>query len=248
MALTRADVLMWEEIAPLVPRAPRVLELGQANWYGDVMPWPADVPEGQGHHWPTADAFAIARNFYRRHMPGGTFTSIDKHGRDGSIDWNLNVPVGASAELSGKRFDVVINTGTGEHVFGQQQFFETVHDTCTAPKEIRGDIPFDLKPFRVPCGLMIHAVPICGWWEHGFYCYNPTFFADLAAANDYEVVYLSQWNRNYGTVTRLASFADARPQVGDSMLYVAYRKTKYSPFVVPMQGRYKGAEAIPDIR
>lgn len=224
MALTRADVLMWEEIAPLVSAAPRVLEIGQANWYGDVMPDERDADP---------DPFVVARNFYKRMMPGATFTAIDKHGRPGAIDLDLNEDISGHFEKRAdvwQRLNVIINTGTAEHVFNQQRLFGMVNSFCS-----RG-------------GLMIHAAPITGWWEHGFYLYNPTFFADLAAANGYEVVYLSQWNRNYGQVTRLANFGDARPQVGDSMLYVVYRKVKDAPFVVPMQGRYKGAEALPDAK
>lgn len=33
---------------------------------------------------------------------------------------------------------------------------------------------------------MIHGMPFHGWIDHGFYCFQPTFYWDLAAANRYE--------------------------------------------------------------
>jgi hypothetical protein len=232
MALTKADVLMWREIAPLVPTAPRVLEIGQANWYGDVQPDAVDTPPGG--NWRDGDGpFVTARNFYSRMMPESSFASVDKHGPDGeAIDLDLN-KVGVLRRLNS--FNVVINTGTGEHVFDQENLFRSMHDACSY-------LGFDCR------GLMIHAAPMSGWFQHGFYNYHPTFWSDLAAANGYEIVYLSQFNLTFGRVDRLQSLSQAHPQQGDSMLYLVFRKTKDAPFCVPMQGRYKGAEAIPDPR
>jgi hypothetical protein len=66
-----------------------------------------------------------------------------------------------------RQFHVVINSGTAEHVFNACQFFKTVHERT------------------FPGGLMIHAFPFVGWLDHGFYNFNPTLIADLAAANQY---------------------------------------------------------------
>lgn len=230
MALTRADVEMWREIAPLVPASPRVLEIGQANWYNDVSPDVRDLPTSTTSANDPATLFVIARNFYLRHMPGATFAAVDRHGREDDrtvLRGDLNKPIGARSD-GPFGYEVIINTGTCEHVFNQAQVFTTIHESC------------------VPGGLMIHAAPLTGgWWNHGFYCYSPTFFADLQAANGYELVYLSQFDFTRGIVQALSGYAWVKPGPGDQMLYVVWRKTTDRPFAVPMQGRYKGAVPIP---
>lgn len=236
MALTKADVAMWDDLKSrrLIPDRPQVLEIGQANWYGDVPPHPDDDAPAMadGSH-----LFEIARRFYRRMMPGCKVEAVDKHGPNAAaVDLNEPQPFVASGGAN-----VVINTGTAEHVFNQARLFETIHDACAGPKEIRGDIPFDLKPLRIPGGLMIHAAPLGGWHNHGFYNYHPTFWADLGAANGYELLYLAHFDFTRGEVTRLGAFRDVVPGPADSMLYVVFRKTRGDAFVVPMQGRYAGA-------
>jgi SAM-dependent methyltransferase len=68
------------------------------------------------------------------------------------------------------RFDVVLNCGTTEHVINQMNSFRVMHDAVK------------------PGGIVFHQVPSVGWLDHGYFTYHPTFFDDLVAANDYELV------------------------------------------------------------
>ena len=49
---------------------------------------------------------------------------------------------------------------------------------------------------------MLHILPFIDWINHGFYNFNPIFFADLAASNEYEIVKMSFANRNATTRTQ----------------------------------------------
>jgi hypothetical protein len=66
-------------------------------------------------------------------------------------------------------YDVVLNFGTTEHVFNQWNSFEVIHDAT-----------------RVG-GVIYHELPASGYLDHGYYCYTPLFFQDLAKANNYEI-------------------------------------------------------------
>lgn len=210
MAITRGDVLMWRDLKArgLLPVDPAVLEVGEANWYGDVRP--EDCPELAALEALTKvmDTWYLAKAFYRAMLgPGAKFTAIDANGSEGALRLDLNLPLQGPPSRS---FHVVVNTGTLEHVFDQRQVWETVHDCCRAG------------------GLMVHALPMHGWYQHGFFNYHPTIISDLCGANGYTVVHESY-----------SAFAGGQ----DTMLHVALRKsTEDSPFRVPYQGRYVRGE------
>lgn len=184
MAITAIEYAIFSELkkSRLLPDKPSFLELGEANWYGDV-PYERlsddicnilDDTEAQiellkelidavraqraGMHWE------IAKIFYRVFLNYSEAVAIDFGGTESSLKLDLNQPVSL-----GRTFDVVYNGGTAEHIFNVWQFFKTVHDH-TAKN-----------------GVMIHGAPFTGWLDHGFYNFNPTFYWDLAAANDYSI-------------------------------------------------------------
>ena len=66
-------------------------------------------------------------------------------------------------------YDVVLNFGTTEHVFNQWNSFEVMHDAV-----------------RVG-GVIYCVLPASGYLDHGYYCYTPLFFRDLASANNYVI-------------------------------------------------------------
>ncbi|MGT2440264.1 hypothetical protein ACU4GH_35950 [Bradyrhizobium betae] len=68
------------------------------------------------------------------------------------------------------RYDVVFNFGTTEHIFNQWNCFEVIHDACTVG------------------GVIYHQLPASGYLDHGYYCYTPLFFKEMAAANSYELL------------------------------------------------------------
>lgn len=200
MALTKGDVAMWEALTALgvIPDRPRVLEIGQANWYGD-----APVPEG----CESDCKFEVARKWYRKLLDPSSIAAIDFHGKD-SLKFDLNEPL-PRGDFDA---DIIINTGTAEHIFDQRQLFQTIHEQCAVG------------------GLMVHAVPWQGWENHGFYCYQPTFFQDLARVNRYEWIYDLTWNYDVQKLNEEMQH--------NTMLYVCMRQTRRESFRVPIQGAY----------
>ena len=67
-------------------------------------------------------------------------------------------------------YDVVLNFGTTEHVFNQWNSFEVMHESVKVG------------------GVMYCVLPASGYLDHGYYCYTPLFFRDLAQANGYQLI------------------------------------------------------------
>lgn len=233
MAITTADCALFRELRRrgLIPERPAVLEIGKANWYGDVgvaefhadlkeFGTPADLETPSPLNvWTMADWYyrAVLRNPSVR-------TAIDLDPEAGDVHrLDLNEPVEWDAEGG---YDLVINNGTTEHVFNQFQAWATIHTNCKVG------------------GLMVHALPLWGWLDHGFYNYQPTFVVDVAAWNDYVI---EHWL--FTEIEPAFSQVVARPEDiyalkhrgcdgKGAMMHVAFRKTTDEPFRVPFQGIY----------
>ncbi len=242
MAITAADVALWKKLRAMgvIPPAPAVVEIGQANWFGDV---PTDWMEGaiaaqcaaKSSAWRAmsslatlqamsedarACSFGLARLFWLDVFRDlATIDAIDLHGEPEAIRYDLNTPV--PADLCA-RFDVLVNTGTLEHLFDQRQAWANCHDLVK------------------PGGLMVHGLPWTGWPEHGLYNYQPGFVLDLAHANGYEL--LLRWYTEIMPLKIIPLSGDGKLKLevgaGNSMIHVAMRKLTDAPFVVPRQAYY----------
>lgn len=220
MAITGADVEFWRLMGERKPirHSPKVVEIGQANWYGDVPPPEGcDISTDEGR-------FAAADRFWRDML--GAFhmrCAIDLHGTgdDWVYPFDLNEPIDDEYFLGG--FDLLVNTGTAEHVFNQHQFWKNCHD------------------ITAPGGTMVHGLPWVGWLNHGLYSYHPTFVFDLAAANGYEVLLMCITEIQPTRVVEV-NVAETQPVEvyydRDTMIQVALKKVNNAPFKVPFQGRY----------
>lgn len=240
MAITLGDVILWDKLRELdlIPPQPAVLEIGRANWYGDVG---ADKFHEQRAKWSrdhcpapaTLDTWTVADWYYSFMLRGPTRVPIDLdpncpepvHRLD--LNNRLNWKDGTLSECMSS-FDLVINTGTCEHVFDQRRVWETIHDACK------------------PGGLMVHALPLWGWLDHGFYNYHPTFVADLAAENGYKIAawLFCEFQGDYHAWANeprdFELFRALRGSRKSAMMHVAFVKEKGDPFRVPMQGVYSG--------
>ncbi len=155
------------------------------------------------------------------------YCSIDATGQDGAFVFDLNRDLVSDFGFT-RQFDLVTNLGTAEHCFNQHQVFKNLHDTCRTG------------------GLMIHAAPCAGNVNHGFYNYHPRFFADLAAANTYEILRMA-FTVDY--TPRLIPYGPAefrRHDDRDLLLYVVLRKTAGTDFKVPFDGMFAGENALPN--
>ena len=165
--------------------------------------------------------------FYRK-VGVPNYLALDVNTRMGAIVADLNGVVDLPP------VDLVTNNGTGEHIFDQASVFRNAHNLC-----------------RVD-GTMIHCLPMTPWVNHGFYNYNPILFRDIAAANKYQVIWLSlctRWGMGENIKDEAWLFVEKHPdrlvegvsRAGkDVMLCVIWRKANDDPFRVPIQGKYIG--------
>jgi SAM-dependent methyltransferase len=267
MAITATHYRLFKSL-PL-PQGGSLLEIGEANWYGDLEPdFPCDLK---------GDLHDIAKAFYDATFAPSRLMAIDWNGTPSALRVDLNDGHATAEAVRDGDFDVVINHGTAEHIFNIAQVFRTMHDACADG------------------GLMVHDAPFTGWIDHGFYCLQPTLFYDLAAANNYEVVkvaihtiegqqiipiegrerwspisngdqhavirspkaghlppamsqllkecndWVKAWCPSWEMAEEIAKDHNAKSAIPDnSMLFVALRKYGDSPFKIPAQGYYAG--------
>jgi hypothetical protein len=242
VALTAVDFQLCAALraADALPPQPAVLELGEAEWYGDIAPGAlrdeiAKLPEPRRNALQKRldealrgdspqQSWDLAKIFYAIFLDCRSLAAIDFHGTPAAMKIDLNHPVALK-----ERYDIVINGGTAEHVFNVWQFFKTCHELTRAG------------------GLMVHSSPFRGWLEHGFYNFNPTFFWDLAQANGYEVVSMLYSEIDPAKVVllpereKIVEMARAGELGANAMLYAVYRKPAEKEFAIPQQGFYAGA-------
>lgn len=211
MAISGNHYRLLKEHAPLFKRGGSLLEIGEANWFGDVEP---TFLIGS----PKLDLFQIAKACYQDLFAPSIVESVDLGGTEKAWRQDLN----GVLKLP-RKYDVVMNHGTAEHVFSVGQVFYSIHHAT------------------LPGGYMVHDAPL-NPVDHGFYNLNPTLFYDLAYANDYELISLSVYWIG-GVIKRFETRDDFHAGwsfAPNAFLYVVMRKTNDAPFKIPMQGVYDG--------
>jgi len=224
----------------------RLMEFGEQNWFGDVgldvivesakqFLSPEEVPaiaKEVDHIANMFDAstdtgksdlfFQLAAIYYRTLFKIERHDAVDLHGTPRALKYDLNNPLPIT-----DTYNMVLNFGTGEHVFNQYSFFKNMHDVTEVG------------------GLMLHSMPNQGCYDHGFYNYHPTFVFDLMHFNQYEVNAVV-----YGDMTKTPAelviidrvkyveMAVNKQLSNYSALLVCCRKTSDAAFVVPQQGYY----------
>jgi hypothetical protein len=158
---------------------------------------------------------------------GMNHVSLDTTGANDAHVFDLNFDT-VGEDMAG-RFDLLTNFGTAEHVFNQYNTFKCIHEL------VRKD------------GYFIHYMPFLGFVDHGYYSFQPVFYHELAAANDYEMIglwinpqakkwYLIPWTKSVLEDLSL----DAQ---NFSALLCVMRKKEDLPFRVPFQGKYVASYA-----
>jgi hypothetical protein len=138
-------------------------------------------------------------------------------------------------DLPGKHrenYDVVMNFGTTEHVFNQLNSFEIMHNATKVG------------------GVIYCVLPASGYLDHGYYCYTPVFFRDMASANDYEILdmffclaglnELDKLDIDLRTDKQLMKARSAQLAEGDKRIpnfnvHAVLRKTKSAPFALSLE-------------
>lgn len=226
----------------IFPLGMDILQLGEANWHGDVdvQVLVKDiyryVPEGNRkalhahldeviRSKRNSQFFEIAKVFWDTFLAPSSMTAIDFHGTESALKLDLNTPFDLR-----RRFDCVMNLGTAEHVFNIGQVFKTIH------------------AHTLPGGIMIHGLPFTGWVDHGFYNFNPTFYWDIAQANQYKIVVMFYYELNppnilqLNTREQIHSMAKANQLGANSLIYAVFKKSaEDQDFNFPIQGYYAGS-------
>jgi hypothetical protein len=123
-------------------------------------------------------------------------------------------------------FDLIVNTGTTEHVANQENAFLVIHDLAKVG------------------AVMHHEVPGGGMaLNHGFFSYSPRFFLRLADANGYDIVFfkvccsttspVASWVRSINTDKGGRDYMEI-DNIPDISLRVSLRKKTDQPFVTPL--------------
>lgn len=159
------------------------------------------------------------------------YECIDADGLYDALVFDLNKNIQENYGFSGQ-FDLVTNHGTTEHCFNQFESWKNIHNLCALE------------------GIMIHVLPAQGYVNHGFYNYNPSFFYNLAAANNYKLIaiYFSTYKSNDITVCSLPGLVPYSEQLMKSLcsdagkadigLYVVLQKMTDETFSMPYDGQY----------
>lgn len=244
MAITEIEYTLFRQLREqgALPLGGDILELGEANWYGDVAVdrLAQDIYRFARENdrkdlflrldrivrdnLPSAPS-DLAKIYWRVFWQPASLTAIDFHGTETALKLDLNKPLSLPAP-----FHAVLNLGTAEHVFNIAQLFKTVHDFTRAD------------------GLMVHGLPFSGWVDHGFYSFNPTFYWDLAAANDYTVLSCLYAELEPAKLVQLHHRESVielvkTGQLGEnSLIYTVFRKAPQdTEFRIPIQGYYADA-------
>lgn len=209
------------QLCSALPQGGSILEIGEANWYGDRHPRDFQLCPGREY-----DPFSVAKECYRKLFGCTDIVSIDNHGTEAALKCDLNVDV--PYQLADRKFSTVINNGTAEHIFNIANVFRVMHDYCE------------------PGGVMVHAAPFTGWIDHGFYCLQPTLFFDVAKANRYQVVNIAVESIAKHSLVYVRDRDEVRELVkhgipDNTCLLVALRKMRDAPFQIPQQHIYTNA-------
>lgn len=219
-----------------LPKDASILELGEANWYGD---FPVDdivndikalindeneqrkLIERLRNTENPVYHFDVAKVIYHVLFKAKKVISIDLGGTSSAIKSNLNEPI----EIDGP-FDVTINNGTAEHIFNIGNLFKTIHEQTAT------------------MGIMIHESPFTGWYNHGFYNIQPTLYYDVAAINGYHIMGFYCCGHNpikimqINNPVQMLDAIEKKEVPAHSVLIVIMKKIRDAPFVYPMQGYY----------
>ncbi len=206
MAITKTQYRLLSQLP--VRRGSSLLEIGEANWAGDLDPESVGLQR-------TEDGFEIAKQFYKQWFSPSRIIAIDMNGTENALRLNLNKTI----QLD--RCDVVINQGTAEHVFNIGQVFQTIHDLCSPDGWMIHDVPL--------LGWIDHGFyclqPTLFFDLARVNCYE----IHTMAVHEHNADIIHKFSGRNGVPDSLPFGA---------MLFVAFRKRFDTEFCIPLQGYY----------
>ena len=238
MAITKANYNLIKILREKkqLPYCNTILEIGEHNWYGDLN---AKVlfddiklfaKESQKDDLTVelksilkdssqTMLFDIAKIFYKVFFHAECIEAIDLHGTSSAMRLDLNLP-----HDLGKKYDLIVNLGTAEHVFNVYQVFRSIHEW------LKKD------------GIVFHHLPMYGEVDHGFYNFHPTFYFDLSLANKYHHILIGK-----ATMNEIKFYPDRETLTKDILtmdkersyyILSLMKKISDKEFQIPRQGFY----------
>ncbi len=130
-----------------------------------------------------------------------------------AIQHDLNYPITDNSLLG--KYDLVTDYGNNEHVFNLTEAYRSLHNLCKVN------------------GIIIIQQQVYG--GNGYYNFTPYYFEDMAAANEYQVIFsFYEFNNHFIPIdSSLLDFIDKTVPLG--LCYV-FRKTDGKDFRIPYQG------------
>jgi hypothetical protein len=107
---------------------------------------------------------SVLKNIFDNNYKLCVFDFTKYEGDEIEHDFNFEIPIHFE-----KSFDIIIDHGTTEHIFNYAQVLTNIQKMLTVN------------------GLVFHAGPMF-MPNHGFYCFNPTLFADFYEDNGCSIV------------------------------------------------------------
>lgn len=142
--------------------------------------------------------------------------------RGDEIIADMNQPL--PSELEGQ-FDIVYDGGTLEHCFNIAQAVKNMALACKV-----GGFCVNINPLNV--------------YNHGFYNFSPTFYADFYGCNGFHVTDIVGLSGNYGTLDSPRSEVlppmkrfDQAPE--RSVIMAIAQKMQEAPIIWPIQAKYR---------
>lgn len=178
MGLIRANAIPILREHRARPFSGVCLTLGQADIYFsrsalDRMARAAGVVLGSAadtlsHRPDFAEKGYVSREAFFQSIGFTEVVALDKSRFEGAeIEFDLNAS--SLPETLRGRFDCIVDHGTMEHVFHVPN--------CLA----------NIGGMLKPGGRVIHSAPGHNYFDHGFYMFSPTLFADFYAANGWTI-------------------------------------------------------------
>jgi hypothetical protein len=239
------DALLFLKENGYIPDHAAVIEIGAQQLSNSLLQQRNKV-EKLGRLFGVTESFSLLTPSNSRLGPGGRelltseapfaryfwqwlglyYASIDIDGSPGSIPLDLNYDHTPPESL--RRYNLVTNFGTTEHIANQLNAFKVIHELAAVG------------------GVMLHSLPVQGNVNHGLINYNLKFFWMLARSNGYkwlDVDYIGTSTTHQlprDVIESVSAFRSDFPlraaeyRVSDADVVIAFEKIFDIPFVPPL--------------
>lgn len=154
-----------------------------------------------------------------------SYTCIDATSEHEALAYDLNTNLRSDYGFT-DTFELVTDLGTFEHCFDVASAFRNAHESCKVN------------------GLIIHALPSNCNANHGYYVVQPRMIADLAAANNYEIIDCT-FTVDYSPILYQFDMKNYRVYDDrDLMVYVVLKKTEDASFQMPFDSIFSDKNTL----